>query len=269
MSAASFLAVWMSACRELSTCRLTRGSKKTSVKATDLPQAAAAVEEIHARRGEDALVEIRAAAVVSDIIAADVQLRNPEDLGPRELCFGDPDAGLGGGHDQRPGVGEPQGGGEVDRKAEVGRLQRRGLELHERFALPRLQGQRRRRARFAWRLHAPRRRHGGPQQRGRRRRPFARQSNRARQRGLGHRRNRHGRFPGRSNRARRRQAGQGLRLFRPAIGPAVLSPALSETGPSTARPKPTRAASPSGGSIPKPIVASHPPLPTRMPRCDD
>ncbi len=130
MSAASFLAVWMSAWRELSICRLTRGSKKTSVKRLDLPQAATAVEEIHARCREDALVKIRAAAVVSDIIAADVQLRNPEDLGPRELCFGDPDAGLGSGHDQRPGVGEPQGGGEVDREANVSRLKRRCFEVH-------------------------------------------------------------------------------------------------------------------------------------------
>ena len=73
-----------------------------------LPQAATAVEEVHARRGHDALVEVRAAAVVPDIIDADVESGNPEDLGPRELRFGHPDAGLGGGHDQRPGVGEPQ-----------------------------------------------------------------------------------------------------------------------------------------------------------------
>ena len=96
----------------------------------DLPQAGTAVEEVHARRGHDALVEIRAAAVVPDIIDAHVELRNPEDLGPRELRFGHPDAGLGGGHDQRPGVGEPQGRGEVDRKAKVGRLERCGLQLH-------------------------------------------------------------------------------------------------------------------------------------------
>ena len=31
------------------------------------------------------------------------------------------DAGLGSGHDQRPSIGEPQGGGEVDRKADVAR----------------------------------------------------------------------------------------------------------------------------------------------------
>ena len=37
--------------------------------------------------------------------------------------------GLRRGHDQRPGVGEPQGGRQVDREAEVGRLQWRGLQL--------------------------------------------------------------------------------------------------------------------------------------------
>ena len=61
-----------------------------------------------------------------DIISARYKCRDPEDLGPRELCFGHPDTGLGGGHDQRPGVGEPQGGGEVDREAEVGGIQASG-----------------------------------------------------------------------------------------------------------------------------------------------
>ena len=55
--------------------------------------------------------------------------RKPEDLGLRQLGLGDPDSGLRRGHDQRPGVGEPQGGGEVDREAEVGRLERRGFEV--------------------------------------------------------------------------------------------------------------------------------------------
>ena len=53
---------------------------------------------------------------------------DPEDLGPGELGLGDPDAGLRGGDDQRPGVGEPQGRGQVDREPEVGRLQRRRLQ---------------------------------------------------------------------------------------------------------------------------------------------
>ena len=88
-----------------------------SVMATFSDQAAAAVEEVHAGRGHDALVEVRAAAVVPDIIEADVELGNPEDLGPRELRLGHPHAGLRRGHDQRPGVGEPQGRRQVDRKA--------------------------------------------------------------------------------------------------------------------------------------------------------
>ena len=106
-----------------------------SVRATYWPQAGAAVEEVHARRGHDALVEVRAAAVVPDVVGAEVERGDPEDLGPRELRLGHPDAGLRGGHDQRPGVGEPQGGGQVDRKAEVGRLQRRGLEPRRELAL--------------------------------------------------------------------------------------------------------------------------------------
>ena len=48
---------------------------------------------------------------------------DPEDLGPRQLGLGHPDAGLGGGDDQRPGVGEPQGRGQVDREPEVGRCE--------------------------------------------------------------------------------------------------------------------------------------------------
>ena len=83
----------------------------------DLPQAGTAVKVVDTRRCHDSLVEIRAAAIVSDIIEAYIELRNPEDLGPCELRFGHPHAGLGGGHHQRPGVGESQGGGEVDWKA--------------------------------------------------------------------------------------------------------------------------------------------------------
>ena len=79
--------------------------------------AGTAVKVVDTRRCHDSLVEIRAAAIVSDIIEAYIQLRNPEDLGPCELRFGHPHAGLGGGHHQRPGVGESQGGGEVDWKA--------------------------------------------------------------------------------------------------------------------------------------------------------
>ena len=93
------------------------------------PHAGTAVEEVHARRGHDALVEVRAAAVVSDVVEADVERGNPEHLGPCELGLGHPHAGLGGGDDQRPGVGESQSGGEVDREAEVGRLERGGLQV--------------------------------------------------------------------------------------------------------------------------------------------
>ena len=56
-----------------------------------------------------------------------LRVGDPEDLGLRQLGLGDPDPGLRRGHDQRPGVGEPQGGGQVDRESEVGRLERRGL----------------------------------------------------------------------------------------------------------------------------------------------
>ena len=75
------------------------------------------------------LLIVRAAAVVPDVIEAGHERGDPEDAGPRELGLGHPDARLGRGHDQRPGVGEPQGGRQVDREAEVGRLQRRRLEL--------------------------------------------------------------------------------------------------------------------------------------------
>ena len=95
-----------------------------------LPKAGTGVEEVHARLGHDALVKVRATAVVPDIIDAEHERGNPEELGPCELRFGDPDSGLGGGHDQRPGVGESQGGGEADREGEVRRLQRRRLQLH-------------------------------------------------------------------------------------------------------------------------------------------
>ena len=37
-------------------------------------QAGTAVEEVHARRGHDALVEVRAAAVVADVVGADVEV---------------------------------------------------------------------------------------------------------------------------------------------------------------------------------------------------
>ena len=94
-----------------------------------LDQAATAVEEVHAGRGHDALVEVGAAAVVPEIIEADVERGDPEHLGPCELGFGHPHAGLRGRHDQRAGIAEPQRGREVDRKAKVGRLQRSGLEL--------------------------------------------------------------------------------------------------------------------------------------------
>ncbi len=94
-----------------------------------LPQAGTGVEKVHAVDGHDAFVDIRAAAVVSDIIGANHQRGDPENLGPGELCFGHPHTGLGSGHDQRAGVGEPQGGGKIDRKAHVVGLERRRFEL--------------------------------------------------------------------------------------------------------------------------------------------
>ena len=65
---------------------------------------------------------------MADIIGGHGHRRNPEDLRACELSLGHPDTGLRGGHDQRPGIGKPQGGGQVDRKAEVGGLVRRGFE---------------------------------------------------------------------------------------------------------------------------------------------
>ncbi len=47
----------------------------------------AAVEKVHARCGHDTLIKIRAAAIVPDVIEAQVELRNPEHLGPCELCL--------------------------------------------------------------------------------------------------------------------------------------------------------------------------------------
>ena len=54
-------------------------------------QAGTGVEEVRARRGHDALVEVGAAAVVADVVEADVEVGNPEDLGLRQLGLGDPD----------------------------------------------------------------------------------------------------------------------------------------------------------------------------------
>ena len=77
--------------------------------------------------GQDALVEVRAAAIVADVVEADVECGEPEDLGPRQLGLGDPDPGLCRGHDQRPGVGKPQGSGESDREADIGCIRRARL----------------------------------------------------------------------------------------------------------------------------------------------
>ncbi len=122
----------MSHCRECEHLPLDQRLEEDIGQGDDFPQAGTAVEEVHARRGHDALVEIRTAAVVPDVIAAQVQLRNPENLGPCELRLGHPDAGLGGGHDQGPGVGESQGGGQVDRKPQVVRRQGAGLSIRVR-----------------------------------------------------------------------------------------------------------------------------------------
>ena len=53
-------------------------------------ETATGVEVVDARRGQDALVEIRAAAVVADVVGAKDQCGDPDDLGPGELCFGHP-----------------------------------------------------------------------------------------------------------------------------------------------------------------------------------
>ena len=95
-----------------------------------LPEAGTGVVEVHAVDGHDALVEVGAAAVVPDVIGADHERRDPENLGPCQLCFGDPYTGLGGGHDQRPGIAQPQRGREVDRQADVGGFEEALLQLH-------------------------------------------------------------------------------------------------------------------------------------------
>ena len=94
-----------------------------------LPEAGAGLVEVRAVYGHDALVEVGAAAVVPDIVVADHERGNPEDLGPGQLGFGHPHTGLGGRYNQRPSIAQPQCGREVDRQAEVGRFQRRLLEL--------------------------------------------------------------------------------------------------------------------------------------------
>ena len=90
-------------------------------------QAGTGIEEIDAGGGHDALVEVRPAAVVAKVVGGDVERGDPEDLGPRQLGLGNPDSGLCRGHDQRPRIGKPQGGREVDREPKVGRRQGRGL----------------------------------------------------------------------------------------------------------------------------------------------
>ena len=110
-----------------------------------LDQGAATVKVVHARGGEDALVEVRAAAVVPDVIGAEHDRGNPENLGPRELRLGDPDARLGGGNDQRSGVREPQGRRKVDRKGQVGRLKGCRFERHSRVIIRRRRRRDRRR----------------------------------------------------------------------------------------------------------------------------
>ena len=104
---------------------LDQGLEEDIGQGDNLPQAGTAVEEIQARCRENALVKVWAAAIVTDVIAAYVQLRNPEDLGPCELRFSHPDTGLRGGHDERPSVGESQGGGQIDWKPKVVGLQGR------------------------------------------------------------------------------------------------------------------------------------------------
>ena len=53
-------------------------------------------------------VEVRAETVVAVVQRADVEVRNPEQLRTLELRLGNPGAGLRGGDDQGPGVGQPQ-----------------------------------------------------------------------------------------------------------------------------------------------------------------
>ncbi len=84
-----------------------------------LPEAGPRVVEVCAVDGHDTFIEIRAAAVVPDIIGANHEHRDPENLGPRELRFGDPYTGLRGRHDQRPSIAQSEGGREVDGQADV------------------------------------------------------------------------------------------------------------------------------------------------------
>ena len=89
------------------TCRADRGPIDGIGRRNDSPgnspQAGTGVEVVDAGGGHDALVEVRTAAVMSDVIEADVDCRNPEDLGPRQLRLGDPRSGLSRSHDQKAG----------------------------------------------------------------------------------------------------------------------------------------------------------------------
>ncbi len=79
----------------------------------------------------EAIGHVRPIAVVPEVSEAEVEIREPEDLGLLELGLGHPGACLGGGDDQRPGVGQPQSRGQVDREANVAGFQRRQFQLHD------------------------------------------------------------------------------------------------------------------------------------------
>ncbi len=94
------------------------------------PKPRTGIEEVCAHGGEDALVEVRAATVVTNVIKTDVERGNPEHLGAGQFGLGYPDPGLRSGHDQRAGVGEPECRGKADREPDVGPFEWRGFEFH-------------------------------------------------------------------------------------------------------------------------------------------
>ncbi len=86
------------------------------------PQAAAGVEKVLVGVDQRAGIGLDSAGV-RDIGATAVGTGHPQHAGFLEFGRGDLNAGLRGRHDQRPGVGESQCRGQVDRQGLVGRRQ--------------------------------------------------------------------------------------------------------------------------------------------------
>ena len=71
------------------------------------------------------MIKVRPVAVVANVIGADVERRDPQQLGFLQLRLRNPDVGAGRGHDDRTRIGQPQRGRQVDRKPQVAGCQRR------------------------------------------------------------------------------------------------------------------------------------------------